>query len=88
MLAGVIESHTASMLEPYSDVPAYSKKSNGDFALPLATYRSLLACFDKEGFQIYTHAISDTSVREALNAYENVQKINGSTGRMHRMGAS
>jgi len=41
MLAGVIESHTASMLEPYSDVPAYSKKSNGDFALPLATYRSL-----------------------------------------------
>jgi predicted amidohydrolase YtcJ len=85
MLDGVIESHTAPMLEPYSDVPADSKKANSDFALPLATYRSLLARFDKEGFQIYTHAIGDRSVREALNAYENAQTINGTTGRRHRI---
>jgi predicted amidohydrolase YtcJ len=85
MLDGVIESHTAPMLEPYSDVPADSKKANSDFALPLATYRSLLTRFDKEGFQIYTHAIGDRSVREALNAYENAQKINGTKGMRHRI---
>ena len=85
MLDGVIESHTAAMLEPYSDVPADSKKSNSDFALPLNIYRSLLTRFDKEGFQIYTHAIGDKSVREALNAYENARKINGTTGRRHRI---
>jgi hypothetical protein len=85
MLDGVIESHTAPMLEQYSDVTADSKKSNSDFALPLGTYRSLLTRFDKEGFQIYTHAIGDRSVREALNAYENAQKVNGTSGKRHRI---
>ena len=85
MLDGVIESHTAPMLEPYSDATADGKNANSDFALPLATYRSLLNRFDKEGFQIYTHAIGDRSVREALNAYENAQIINGTKGRRHRI---
>jgi hypothetical protein len=85
MLDGVIESHTAPMLEPYSDASPGGKNANSDFALPLATYRSLLNRFDKEGFQIYTHAIGDRSVREALNAYENAQTVNGTTGRRHRI---
>jgi predicted amidohydrolase YtcJ len=84
MLDGVIESHTAPMLEPYSDT-ADGKNANSDFALPLETYRSLLNRFDKEGFQIYTHAIGDRSVREALNAYENAQHVNGTSGRRHRI---
>ncbi len=85
MLDGVIESHTAPMLEPYSDADADGKNANSDFALPLEKYRSLLTRFDKEGFQIYTHAIGDRSVREALNAYEYAQKINGTRGRRHRI---
>ncbi len=85
MLDGVIESHTAPMLEPYSDVPADSKLSNSDFALPLTVYRSLVTKLDKAGFQIYTHAIGDRSVREALNAYENAQKINGVRNSRHRI---
>ena len=85
MLDGVIESHTAPMLEPYSDATAEGKNANSDFALPLTTYRSLLNRFDKEGFQIYTHAIGDRSVREALNAYENAQNTNGTKGRRHRI---
>lgn len=85
MLDGVIESHTAPMLEPYSDVAADSKLANSDFALPLQSYRSLVAKLDKAGFQIYTHAIGDRSVREALNAYENAQQINGVRDSRHRI---
>jgi predicted amidohydrolase YtcJ len=82
---GVIESHTAAMLEPYSDVSSNSDMTNSDFALPLAKYRELVTKFDKTGFQIYTHSIGDRSVREALNAYENAQQINGTTNRRHRI---
>jgi predicted amidohydrolase YtcJ len=85
MLDGVIESHTAPMLSPYSDADSNGKPANSDFALPLETYRGLLNRFDKEGFQIYTHAIGDRSVREALNAYENAQTVNGTRGRRHRI---
>ena len=85
MMDGVIESHTAPMLEPYSDVPADSKLANSDFAIPLERYRSLVTKLDKAGFQIYTHAIGDRSVREALNAYENAQQINGIRDSRHRI---
>ena len=85
MMDGVIESHTAPMLEPYSDVPADSKLANSDFAIPLERYRSLVTKLDKAGFQIYTHAIGDKTVREVLNAYENAQQINGVRDSRHRI---
>ncbi|KYP16365.1 amidohydrolase [Flavihumibacter sp. CACIAM 22H1] len=85
MLDGVIESHTAPMLEPYSDASADGTNANSDFALPLSLYQELLNRFDKEGFQIYTHAIGDRTVREALNAYEKTGLLNGSSGRRHRI---
>ncbi|MEN9572091.1 MAG: hypothetical protein RL172_3322 [Bacteroidota bacterium] len=84
-LDGVIESHTAAMLQPYSDVAPDSKMANSDFALPLDTYRRLVSVFDKAGFQIYTHAIGDRSVREALNAYENAGQLNGTKDARHRI---
>jgi predicted amidohydrolase YtcJ len=66
LLDGVIESHTAAMLEPYSDDP--SKK--GSLFWDPEKYRSAVAELDKKGFQIYTHAIGDYAVRTALDAYE------------------
>lgn len=85
MLDGVIESHTSPMLEPYSDALPDGTHANSDFALPLEKYQQLLNRFDKEGFQIYTHAIGDRTVREALNAYEKAQQTNGSKSRRHRI---
>ena len=85
MLDGVIESHTAVMMDDYSDAGENGKTKNGTFALPLETYRSLVSAFDKAGFRIYTHAIGDRSVHEALNAYEAAQKQNNSTGTRHRV---
>ncbi len=85
MLDGVIESHTASMLEPYSDIPLNDPSSVGRLGWPLPHYRDLVARFDKLGFQIYTHAIGDNAVREALNAYENAMTINGTKPGHHRI---
>ena len=82
MLDGVIESHTAAMLTAYADVEDGAK---GEFALPLEKYYSLVSTFDMLGFRIMTHAIGDSGVREALNAYERTAKENPSGQRRHRV---
>lgn len=81
MLDGVIESHTAAMLEPYDDQP----DDTGDFAIPLDQYRERVRQLDKAGFRLYTHAIGDRAVREALNAYEDAQRANGPAPRRNRI---
>lgn len=81
MLDGVIESHTAAMLEPYSNLLPDETSPAGTLAEPLPRYDSLVAEFDKLGFQVYTHAIGDRAVREALNAYEAAAKVNGTSSR-------
>ncbi|HMV84394.1 MAG TPA: amidohydrolase [Blastocatellia bacterium] len=85
VLDGVIESHTAAMLERYSDLPASSGIPYGETTMPPDIYRDLVAKFDKLGFQIYTHAIGDRAVREALNAYELAQQTEPRRVRRHRI---
>ena len=70
MVDGVIESHTAIMLEPYSDIPVDDRMQAHNWNIPVDLYRQLVSRLDKEGFQLYTHAIGDLAVRESLNAYE------------------
>ncbi len=70
VLDGVIESHTAAMLEPYSDDP----KIKGDPAFTAEIYNDLVNRCSRAGFQIYTHAIGDRAVRMGLDAYEAIQK--------------
>jgi len=72
MLDGVVESHTAAMLTPYSDDPTQSGKLFWD----PAKYKQAIAELDRRGFQIFTHAIGDKAVRLALDAYENAEKAN------------
>ena len=81
MVDGVIESHTAAMLEPYSDNPALKGKLFWD----PEKYDSAVAELDKRGFQIFTHAIGDYSVRTALDAYEKAEKANHTSGRRPRI---
>jgi predicted amidohydrolase YtcJ len=76
VLDGVIETHTAAMLERYSDLPASSGMPLGETTMPPDIFQDLVAKYDKLGFQIYTHAIGDRAVREALNAYESAQQAN------------
>jgi predicted amidohydrolase YtcJ len=85
MLDGVIESHTAAMIERYSDLPANHSLPYGELAIPPDAYRDLVTQLDKAGFQIYTHAIGDRAVREALHAYEIALKTNHRGFSRHRI---
>ena len=69
-LDGVIESHTAAMLQPYTDDPSQSGKLFWD----PAKYKQAVAELNRRGFQIFTHAIGDRSVRLALDAYQGSYK--------------
>ncbi len=81
VLDGVIESHTAAMLDNYSD----GSKTAGKLAWKEEAYREALARVDKAGFQIYTHAIGDRAVRTALDGYEHVRRTNGARDSRHRI---
>jgi predicted amidohydrolase YtcJ len=71
-LDGVIESHTAAMLEPYTDDPTESGKLFWD----PEKYKQAVIELDRRGFQIFTHAIGDRAVRTALDAYEAAARQN------------
>jgi predicted amidohydrolase YtcJ len=81
MVDGVIESHTAAMLEPYTDDPSLKGKL---FWEP-DKYKAAVAELDKRGLQLFTHAIGDYGVRTALDAYDNAEKVNGTQDRRPRI---
>ena len=81
MVDGVVESHTAAMLEPYSDDPSLKGKP---FWEP-ANYNAAVAELDKQGLQLFTHAIGDSGIRMALDAYENAEQRNHKRDRRPRI---
>lgn len=81
MVDGVVESHTAAMLEPYADDSSLKGKLFWDPAI----YSAAVAQLDKRGLQLFTHAIGDYGVRTALDAYENAAKFNHSRDRRPRI---
>ncbi|WP_035424254.1 amidohydrolase [Bacillus sp. UNC438CL73TsuS30] len=70
---GVITGYTAYLLEPYADNP----KIRGNTTFPPELIKKWVVDADKEGFRIRFHAVGDASVRLALDAFEEAQKING-----------
>jgi hypothetical protein len=79
---GVIEAHTAAMLAPYSDDPslgAGTPRWERD-----ALERAVVAA-DREGLQVWLHAIGDRGIRMALDAYEAAARANGPRDRRHRV---
>ena len=74
-LDGVIESHTAAMLAPYSDDPSQS----GKLWWEPEKYKHAVGQLERAGVQVYTHAIGDQAVRLALDAYEEAQTKTGSS---------
>jgi predicted amidohydrolase YtcJ len=85
MLDGVIESHSAAMLQAYEDVAPHAKDAIGSLSMPVARYQELVRLCDQKGFRIYTHAIGDLGVRETLNAYEKAMTENKSIDKRHRV---
>ncbi len=80
-LDGVVESHTAAFLEPYTDMPS----TKGALFWDPEKYKSAVVELDKRGLQIYTHAIGDYAVRTALDAYELAEQKNHSKDHRNRV---
>jgi hypothetical protein len=66
MMDGVIETHTAAMLEPYSDAPG----KTGSSPWTIEQANRIVAAADRAGLQVAIHAIGDRAVRMALDAFE------------------
>lgn len=83
MLDGVIESHTASMLSPYTDDASTSGHANYK---PEELAR-IITMMDADGWQVMTHGLGDRAVRIALDAYEAAEKANPAParGRRHKI---
>ena len=78
---GSIGSHTAAMLEPFTDTP-------GDTGLLVNTPANLYAwtsAADKAGLQVAVHAIGDRAIRIQLDIFERVAKENGAHDRRFRI---
>jgi len=81
MMDGVIESHTAAMLGPYSDDSSLQGKPFWD----PAKYQAAVGELDRRGLQILTHAIGDAGVRSVLDAYQHMETVNHTSGRRPRI---
>jgi predicted amidohydrolase YtcJ len=78
---GVVETHTAAMLEPYADDP----KLRGSTNYTPEVFQNFVLELDRRNFQIITHAIGDRAVRMALDAYEAAERQNGPRDRRFRI---
>ena len=72
MLDGVVENHTASMLEPYEQVGG-----TGIDMIDPTELKEIVTRLDAVGFQCHFHAIGDAAVRHALDAVEAARMANG-----------
>ena len=79
-LDGVVESKTAAMFEPYVGGGGAGTLDWSDDELFRTT-----ALYDREGFQVFFHAIGERAIDQALRAFEHAAKVNGTTGRRHRI---
>jgi predicted amidohydrolase YtcJ len=85
MLDGVVENHTASMLEPYLDADGAVTDNTGiDFIEP-GLLREIVTELDRGGFSCHFHAIGDAAVRNGLDAVEAARLANGWNGNRHHI---
>ncbi len=81
MQDGVIENHTAALLEPYLGKP-------GELGMPYIdpeALKTIVTRLDLEDFQVHFHAIGDAAIRQSLDAVEAALARNGSRGNRHHI---
>lgn len=79
MVDGVIESHTAAMLAPYAN-----RNTRGMPNFTPAELNRIVTLLDARGWQIWIHAIGDSGIRMALDAFEAAAKANPAPARDRR----
>jgi len=78
---GSLGSHTAAMLEPFTDAPS----DTGLFVnTPDDLYRWVSGA-DKAGLHVFVHAIGDRAIRTQLDIFERVARENGPRDRRFRI---
>jgi predicted amidohydrolase YtcJ len=79
---GVIEAHTAAMLEPYSN-----QQTRGMPEFTAEDLNRVVAILDRRGWQVMIHAIGDAGIRMSLDAFEQAARANPvpARGRRHRL---
>jgi len=79
---GVIESHTAAVLEPYANLDA-----TGIPNYTVEDMNRIVSMMDGKGWQIFIHAIGDRGIRMALDAYAYAAEAHAppARGRRHRI---
>jgi predicted amidohydrolase YtcJ len=80
-LDGVVEAHTAALLEPYVGMGDWRGKTN----LEPDALNNLVSALDGEGFQVHVHAIGDRAVRMALDAFQFALTSNGGRDSRHNI---
>ena len=78
---GSLGSHTAAMLEPFTDVPGDS----GFLINDLSDMRNWIAGADAADLQVMIHAIGDSAIRDLLDIFHDVEQQNGPRDRRYRM---
>ena len=76
---GTIDGCTAALSEPYTD------GTNCDPIWPADALNPMAEAADAAGLQVAVHAIGDATVDIAIDAIERAAKINGTSGRRHRI---
>jgi predicted amidohydrolase YtcJ len=78
---GSLGSHTALMLEPFTDTP----KDSGLFVTPSDSLYAWAKGADAAGLHVIIHAIGDRANRTLLDIYERVAQENGARDRRFRI---
>ena len=79
---GVIEAHTAALLEPYAN-----RATTGIPNYEVDDLNRIVKMMDGRGWQIFVHAIGDAGIRMTLDAYERATAASPAParGRRHRI---
>jgi predicted amidohydrolase YtcJ len=78
---GVWESYTAFNLDPYADEPDAQVKP----IFSLEHFTRMASLCDRMGLQVAVHCCGDGAVRQALDGYEAIHKMNGRRDSRHRV---
>ncbi len=78
---GVLEGHTAAVLEPYLG----RDQDRGFLNFSPEDLSALVVALDAKGFQIHCHAIGDRGIRVALDAFEAALQANDPKDRRHHI---
>jgi predicted amidohydrolase YtcJ len=84
-LDGVVESRTASLLDPYEDTAPDDPAPRGHPRWEVGEFGEVVRLADRRGWQVQAHAIGDGAIRQALDAFDAAAAANGPRDRRHRI---